>query len=56
MIPQHWPSFWLGLIIWPFATIALLIVIALLSELSDALNRFEYNLRQRLAAKRGGEQ
>lgn len=52
MIPQHWPSFWLGLVVWPFAFLGLLIVIALLSELSDVLNRFEYDLRQRLAARR----
>lgn len=52
MIPQHWPSFWLGLLSWPFITIALLFVIFMLYELSDALNALEWRIRQRLAAKR----
>lgn len=52
MTPDHWPSFWLGFAIAWCAPGALLVLAALLWELSDALNRLEHHLKQRHATAR----
>lgn len=48
----HWPSFWWGLLAWPFVMMAVFFALVLLFELSDALNALEWRIRQRFAAKR----